>query len=57
MKKYLKSISGQGMSEYLILVVMIAVGAIAATSKVQNQVRKKMNTISEKMRTDVTFGE
>lgn len=45
--KQARSQSGQGMSEYLILVMLIAVASIAATRSVGKTVHNKMNQIQE----------
>lgn len=45
--KQAQSESGQGMSEYLILVMLIAVASIAATRSVGKTVHNKMNQIQE----------
>jgi Flp pilus assembly pilin Flp len=45
-KKYLNDKKGQGMSEYLILTLLIAVGAIAVTQKIRTGINKQMTSIS-----------
>ena len=44
-KKYWIGNSGQGMSEYLILVLLIAVGSIAAAKSIGGTVYSKLNQI------------
>lgn len=56
LKAYLKSTSGQGMSEYLILVLLIAVGSIAAAKTVGSTVYSKLDEIHTKLQ-DVHFGD
>lgn len=46
MNKYLKNIQGQGMSEYLILTFLVAVGAIAATHTLKTSIDGKMREVS-----------
>jgi Flp pilus assembly pilin Flp len=53
-KKYWKNSQGQGMSEYLILVMLIAVGSIAATQSLGTTVFKKLKQIQQKVQ-DVNF--
>ena len=52
-QKYLKSNSGQGMSEYLILVVLIAVGSIAATKTLGGTVKNKLEMIERQINSQV----
>jgi Flp pilus assembly pilin Flp len=54
--RYLRSISGQGMSEYLILVLLIAVGSIAAAKSIGSTVYSKLDEIHSKLQ-DVNFGD
>lgn len=49
MKRYFKNNQGQGMSEYLILVLLIAVGSIAATQSLGSTVFKKISQIKQKI--------
>ena len=56
MLKIIQNKSGQGMSEYLILVLLIAVGSIAAAKTVGQSVYSKLDTIHNKIR-DVHFGD
>ena len=56
MKSYLKNEQGQGMSEYLILVLLIAIGSIAATQALGTTVYKKINQIKQKI-SDVNFSD
>ncbi len=56
MLKTIKNESGQGMSEYLILVLLIAVGSIAAAKTVGQTVYSKLDVIHDKIR-DVHFGD
>ena len=53
-RRYLKSTSGQGMSEYLILVLLIAVGSIAAAQSVGKVVYSKLDQVHKKLQ-DVNF--
>lgn len=55
-KRYLKNNQGQGMSEYLILVLLIAVGSIAATQALGTTVFKKIKDIQTKI-SDVNFSD
>ncbi len=48
-KRYWKNKQGQGMSEYLILVLLIAVGSIAATTSMGKSVFSKISQIQEKI--------
>ena len=52
-RSYLKSTSGQGMSEYLILVVLIAVTTIAATKTLGNTIKGKLEMIEREIKTEV----
>lgn len=52
--KYWKDKQGQGMSEYLILVMLIAVGSIAASQSLGSTVFKKLKQIQQKVQ-DVNF--
>ena len=52
-RKYLRSQSGQGMSEYLILVVLIAVGSIAATKTLGSTVKGKLEMIQRQIDSEV----
>jgi Flp pilus assembly pilin Flp len=52
-RRYLKSQSGQGMSEYLILVVLIAVGSIAATKTLGSTVKNKLEMIERQINSQV----
>jgi Flp pilus assembly pilin Flp len=52
-RRYLKSKSGQGMSEYLILVVLIAVGSIAATKTLGATVKGKLEMINRQIDSEV----
>ena len=45
----LKSESGQGMSEYMILVLLIAVGSIAGVTTFGKTLSSKMHAIHEKV--------
>ncbi len=45
LKRYLKNQAGQGMSEYLILVMLIAVASIAAARTVGTTVNSKLEQI------------
>jgi Flp pilus assembly pilin Flp len=45
--RYFKNKSGQGMSEYLILVMLVAVAAITATTSVGKSVYGKLRQIHE----------
>jgi Flp pilus assembly pilin Flp len=47
--RYLKSKSGQGMSEYLILVLLIAVGLIAAAKTLGTTVQGNLQNIETKL--------
>jgi Flp pilus assembly pilin Flp len=47
--RYLKSKSGQGMSEYLILVLLIAVGSIAAAKTLGTTVQGNLQNIETKL--------
>ena len=49
MNRYLKNNQGQGMSEYLILVLLISVGSIAATESLGGTVSKKIKEIQRKI--------
>jgi hypothetical protein len=55
-----KKIRGQAMSEYLILVLLIAVGSIAATTSMGKSVFSKISQIQDKIQnthfTDVQGG-
>ena len=53
-KRYCKDRKGQGMSEYLILVLLIAVGSIAATQSLGSTVYKKIKQIQQKIQ-DANF--
>lgn len=55
-KRYWKDKKGQGMSEYLILVLLIAVGSIAATQTLGSTVYKKITQIRQKI-SDVNFSD
>ncbi len=55
-KRYLKNKQGQGMSEYLILVLLIAVGSIAATQSLGSTVFKKIKQIQHKIQ-DTNFSD
>ncbi len=55
-RRYLVSRSGQGMSEYLILVLLIAVGSIAAAKSIGTTVFSKLNEIHTKLE-KVNFGD
>ena len=56
LKRYLKNKQGQGMSEYLILVLLIAVGSIAATQSLGSTVFKKIKQIQHKIQ-DANFSD
>ena len=56
LKRYLKDKKGQGMSEYLILVLLIAVGSIAATQSLGSTVFRKIHQIKQKI-SDVNFSD
>ena len=56
LKRYLKNKQGQGMSEYLILVLLIAVGSIAATQSLGGTVFKKIKQIQHKIQ-DTNFSD
>ena len=49
MNRYLRNQQGQGMSEYLILVLLIAVGSIAATQSLGSTVFSKIHEIQRKI--------
>jgi Flp pilus assembly pilin Flp len=53
-KRYLRNKQGQGMSEYLILVLLIAVGSIAATQTLGSTVFRKLKQIQQKIQ-DANF--
>jgi Flp pilus assembly pilin Flp len=55
-RQYLRNIQGQGMSEYLILVLLIAVGSIAAAKSIGVTVYSKLNEIHTKLE-EVHFGD
>ena len=55
-KSYWKGNRGQGMSEYLILVMLIAVGSIAATQTMGSTIFKKLKQIQQKIQ-DVNFSD
>lgn len=46
MKKKLRNRSGQGLSEYMILVMLIAVGSIAAARTVGGTIQRKLKKIN-----------
>ncbi len=48
-KKTLKSTSGQGMSEYLILVLLIAVTSITATRTVGTAVKDQLGKVKDRI--------
>jgi Flp pilus assembly pilin Flp len=48
-KRYWKNKQGQGMSEYLILVLLIAVGSIAVTTTMGSHVHDKIKQIGQKI--------
>lgn len=48
-QKYLKNTQGQGMSEYLILVLLIAVGSIAAAQSIGKTVHSKLDQIHSQL--------
>ncbi len=48
-KQQFKSNSGQGMSEYMILVLLIAVGSIAGVTHFGKSVNSKLKTIQQKV--------
>jgi Flp pilus assembly pilin Flp len=56
LKRYLTNKQGQGMSEYLILVLLIAVGSIAATQSLGSTVFKKIKQVQQKIQ-DVNFSD
>ena len=49
LKSYWKNEEGQGMSEYLILVLLIAVGSIAVTTTMGSHVHGKIKQIGQKI--------
>ena len=55
-KRNLRSISGQGMSEYMILVLLIAVGSIAGVTHFGTSLNSKMHLIQNKIQ-NVNFGD
>jgi len=55
-KRYWKNKQGQGMSEYLILVMLIAIGSIAATQTVGQAVKNRLKIVHQKIQ-GLEFGE
>lgn len=55
MKRYWMDRKGQGMSEYLILVMLVAVAAITATTSVGRTVLGKLNQIHNSIENTVTL--
>ena len=56
LKRYWKNKQGQGMSEYLILVMLIAIASIAATQTVGSAVKNRLNIVHQKIQ-GLEFGE
>ena len=48
-KRYLKDKKGQGMSEYLILVILIAIASIATTTTVGAAVKNRLKIVHDKI--------
>ncbi len=50
-----RSESGQGLSEYLILVVLIAVTSIAAVQSLGGLIKKKLQVVRNQINSEVVF--
>lgn len=55
MRKLLKNEKGQGLTEYLMLVLMISVVSIAATKALGNTVKRKIQEAREQINNEVTI--
>lgn len=53
--KFLKNESGQALSEYLILVVLVGVGAILATQSFGKSAISKLKLINNQLNQEVTL--
>jgi len=55
MKKLIKNKKGQGLTEYLILLVLVSITAIGVTITLGKTVREKIKTAREHINSGVTF--